>query len=727
MLKTLVDNLTLDSSRTLSEHDAKQVLRQYGIPVVDEHAAATADEAVRHADNLGYPVVVKALGGKLTHKSERKLVHLNLMDAVAVRRAADAISRTAGADAEGFLVQPQVAGRREWVAGLLRDPQFGPVVMFGLGGVLTEALSDVAFRLAPLTPVDVADMLREIKASALLGPFRGESPVNTAVLTQTLLGLSRLALEQPAVAEVDINPLVATPEGDLWAVDALMVLKKPRSESAAMRPPVPAQALRPFFYPRSIAFVGASGTLGKWGHMLLINTLNSGYQGEVFLVNRRGGIIAGRRVYSSLLEIEANIELAVVTVPAAGVPALIPQLKAKNVRSMLLITSGFAETDEKGAAREKELVQAARAAGISILGPNTMGICNPHRGLNCTSMPAGPRPGSTALVSQSGNMGTQFLAFAESQGIGIRGFCGTGNEAMATIEDFLEAFESDETTRTVMLYVESVKNGRRFFETARRLGKHKPVVLMKGGQSAAGQRAAESHTGAMRSDGRVFNAVCRQAGIVKVEQSMDLLDLAAGFASLPLPCGNRVAIMTLGGGWGVVTTDLCSTYGLAVPPLPEAIVQRIDKRLPAFWSRANPVDLVGELDPQLPVAVIEELLRWDACDAVINLGIMGRRHFGNLYFDAVRRCDPSFDKKSLTGFAEAMAAFETNYVNQLLQLMERYQKPVVGVSLLTDALDRTIYAGTGSDFKCVFYTTPERAVKTLSKMVEYRAFRDNRA
>ena len=227
----------------------------------------------------------------------------------------------------------------------------------------------------------------------------------------------------------------------------------------------------------------------------------------------------------------------------------------------------------------------------------------------------------------------QLMAFAEKQNIGIRGFCGSGNEAMITIEDYLDAFETDSLTRTVLLYVESIKNGRRFFESACRVGKKKPIVLLKGGQSKAGNRAASSHTGALTSDSKVFNAVCRQAGIIKVEQSMDLLDLAASFSSLPLPKGNRVAIMTLGGGWGVVTADLCSEYGLKVPELSPEIVKRLDELLPNYWSRSNPIDMVGENDNRLPMIVIQELLKWDGCDGQYkeNIGNIASHHiaYGN--------------------------------------------------------------------------------------------------
>jgi acyl-CoA synthetase (NDP forming) len=648
-------------------------------------------------------------------------VHLNLKDAEEVRLAAESIRAGAGKDLEGFLIQPYVKGTREWIAGLFHDAQFGPVLMFGAGGILTEAIKDVAFRLAPLTQEDARAMVREIKSTALLEAFRGEQKVDMDQLVQALMGLSRLAVEHPEVREVDINPLLTAPDGALTAVDALVVL----DPSVAHPPPAPSvrpDMLRPFFYPKSIAFIGASATMGKWGHMLVANTKSGSYEGNVYLVNPKGGTIVGQEACKSIADIDGPVDLAVVTIPAAHVIDLIPHFQHKRIKSMLLITSGFAETDKAGKALEKKLVAAARRAGIQILGPNTMGICNPHVGLNCTSLPVRPRPGSTALVSQSGNMGTQFLAFAEQQGIGIRGFCGSGNEAMTTIEDFLEAFEADTQTRTVMLYIESVKNGRRFFETARRLGKKKPIILMKGGQSKAGIKAASSHTGAMSTDRRIFNAVCKQAGIVKVEQSMDLLDCAAGFSSMPLPKGNRAAIMTLGGGWGVVTADLCAEHGVAVPELPLEIIQQFDKLLPPYWSRSNPIDLVGEHDEALPLTIIEELLKWDGCDAVINLGIMGRKHLAGLYMNSILQTDPAYPPDFIEAIRKTRDAYETRYVEKIVSLMEAYKKPVIGVSLLTDKLDRTLYMVKNSHYKGVFYTTPERAVKTLAKMYEYRRY-----
>ena len=717
----------LQSGRTaLSEFQSKQVLSRYGIPVVSETVADTPDNAVRAAIDTGFPVVLKGMGPTLLHKTERGLVHLNLADKAAVRRAADRVAEEAGDALEGFLIQPRLESRREFVAGFFRDPQFGPVVMFGIGGILAEALSDVAFRLAPVSRADVRDMLSEIKARALLENFRGEKAINFDQLAGIIMGLGQLGHDHPTISEIDINPLLASPAGDLIAVDALIIIGEP-AKPAKVPPPIDSAAIGALFYPKSIAFIGASAQIGKWGNMLLSNTISGEYNGEVYLVNPKGGTIAGKKVYRRIDAIPGVVDLAVVTIPAALVTGLIPQLKLKEIRNMLLITSGFGETGPEGKELEKDLVRTAREAGVLILGPNTMGICNPHNQLYCTGSPVQPLAGSTAVVAQSGNMGTQLLAFAEAQGIGIRAFCGSGNEAMITIEDYMEGFEIDDLTRTVMLYLESVKDGRRFYESACRVVKKKPIVLLKGGQTRAGNRAAASHTGALSSDTRVFNAVCRQAGIIKVEQPMDLLDLSAAFASVPLPKGNRTAIMTLGGGWGVITADLCSNYNLEVPPLPASILSVLDGILPPYWSRSNPVDIVGENDPTIPMTTLEELLKWEGCDAVINLGIMGRRIFVQRMAASVRKSDREYPQEVLDMATRILVDFEKKYIEHVINLMHKYEKPIFGVSLLTDKEDQTVYRVGDDEYKGLFYETPERAVKAFARMFEYQRYLSRRA
>jgi acyl-CoA synthetase (NDP forming) len=719
----LIKKAIFEGKTSLNEAESKQALHHYGVPVVEEFVVTDSAQAAAQAEKVGFPVVLKGLGARLTHKTERGLVRLNLKDAQGVHQAAAQIAKAAGNDLEGFIVQPMLSGTREFVAGLFRDDQFGPVVMFGLGGILTEALHDVAFRIAPLDEAHANAMMDELRAAPLLGNFRGEKPVHRDQVVRVLVGLSRLGMEHPEIREIDVNPLLVGQDGRVTAVDALVILGAGTSEQS-VRPPVNPKAIYHLFHPRSIAFVGASAAFSKWGYVLFTNVAAGNYKGKMYLVNSKGGEIAGWPVFKSVTDIPGSVDLAVVSVPAAKVLDLMPQFKEKEIRSVLLVTSGFSETGEEGRQLEQKLAELARASGILILGPNTMGICNPHMNLFCTYQHVRPAPGATTLISQSGNLGTQLLAFAESEGIGIRAFAGSGNEAMITVEDYLDGIEDDDLTKTLVLYVESIKNGRRFLASARRISRRKPVIMLKGGRTREGNRAAASHTGAMASNITVFEAACRQAGIVLGKTSMELLDLSAAFSSLPLPAGNRVAVMTLGGGWGVVTADLCVEYGLALPPLPPEIISKFDEILPPYWSRSNPVDLVAEMDLSVPMTLSEVLMAWEGCDALLHLGILGRQFFVRRMIESAFTVDPHCDRSFLEKIPHFLAEFNTRYTEHVVRLMEKYGKPVLGVSLLAEGDSHTVTNVEGMPFKGVAFPAPERAVSALAAMYSYKRWLD---
>ncbi len=720
-----INNYIKRGIESLNEDQAKKIFKKLGLPVVREIRVESIEDIHGAAQTIGYPVVLKGIAKQMLHKTEAGMVEVGITNEARLRQAAQRMKSRAGDGFDAFLIQPLIQGRREFTAGMFQDPQFGPVIMFGVGGVLTEALKDMVLRLAPLSDADLDDMLDNLKSKALLGSFRGEAAVSLTELKSVLRGLSDLAMACPGIREIDINPLIISPDGSPVAVDGLMILEKPGRGDAYVHQKIDFKALYTTFYPKTIAFVGASAVPGKWGYILPTSAYAGGFKGGIFLINPKGGTIMGRKVYKGLDDIEGDVDLAVVTVPASRVMDLIPALEKKHVKGIVLITSGFREVGEQGRQLEDEVMAAAGKAGILVIGPNTMGLCNPHASLYFSGANAFPLPGSTALVSQSGNLGTQLLSFAQQQGIGIRGFVGSGNEAMITIEDYMQALELDDLTRTVVLYIESVKDGRRFFESATRLSKTKPVVVLKGGRTQVGEKAASSHTGAMASDAGVFNAACAQAGIIQVEQPMELLDLSVVFSSLPIPRGERVAIMTLGGGWGVVTTDLCAEYGLGVPKLSKEIIERLDNCLPDFWSHGNPVDIVGEGDPEIPMICLEELLKWDGCDAVIHLGIHGRRILVNAMAKAVLKTDPGMTKETADMFMAGFLKEEEDYTRYTVEMTQKYGKPVVGVSLLTDELSRTLYRYGDLDYKGVFFPSPERAVKALAGMVRYRKWLDS--
>jgi len=481
--------------------------------------------------------------------------------------------------------------------------------------------------------------------------------------------------------------------------------------------------LEAIFNPSSVAVIGASSTFGKWGQLILTNIVAGNFQGRIYPVNPKEKVMCGLPAFSRISDIPDPVDVAFVTTPAQTLPAILEACGDHGVKGVVAITSGFGETDEAGRHLENRIVSICRQNGLTLVGPNTMGIVCPYVNLFATGSHTRPRKGSVAFVSQSGNLGLQLIHWAEQQGIGVSLFVGSGNEAMVTCADYLEYLEQDPHTGIIVLYLESVGEGRRYLETASRINRSKPVIVLKGGRTEAGNVAAASHTGAMSGDVSLFRAACRQAGILNATVPSELLDLSAGFSSLPLPRGNRVGIVTLGGGWGVVTADACNEQGLLVPAIPDKMVDSIGQHLPLFWSKGNPVDLVGTRDLNAPFVAVEELLKWEGIDAVISLGIVGRMELVRLLVESTRRVDPSASPEFLEQIQSFSQEYEKMYVTRLVELMETYEKPVIGVSL-TRTDQGTVRPVAGRRYSGVFYQTPENAVNVLAKMVAYQRFID---
>lgn len=380
------------------------------------------------------------------------------------------------------------------------------------------------------------------------------------------------------------------------------------------------ESYEPLFNPRSLAVVGASNTIGKWGFILPFNIVRGGYEGELYFINSREKYIHGYKAYPDLKSVPRDIDLVVVTVPAPVVPGVITECAQKGVKNVVLITAGFSEVGEEGRKLEQKVVALADEAGIRIIGPNMMGICSPPNRLIAMGAPVMPPAGNISFLSQSGNLGVQLLGWAERAGLGIARFVNSGNEAQTTCDQILEYYGADPITKVIVFYLEGIDNGQRFLELAERISRHKPIIALKVGVTEAGAKAAQSHSGAVSTSSRVYQAMVRQAGIIEASSTEELIDLARTFGHLPIPRGKKAGIMTLGGGWGVVTTDLCAREGLEIPPLSPDTLARIDRVLPAFWSRSNPVDLVGTLNRGAHMEVMEALASDPRFDSIISLG-----------------------------------------------------------------------------------------------------------
>jgi acetyl coenzyme A synthetase (ADP forming)-like protein len=474
------------------------------------------------------------------------------------------------------------------------------------------------------------------------------------------------------------------------------------------------EQLDPIFEPSSIALIGASNNPLKWGWIILHNMLRNKYEGEIFPVNRSEEKVSGLKAYPSVESIPKAVDLALVVVPAHSVPEVIEDCTRAGVRGCVVISSGFKESGEEGAKLEKEVVSAAKRGGIRFVGPNCMGVLSSTVSLVAVMSLIELKPGPISFISQSGNLGTLAMWNAMKMGVGFSKFVSTGNEADLHCEDYIEYLGQDSDTSVIACYMEGFSDARKFMKTTSDVGKKKPVVVLKGGVTQAGTKAAKAHSGSLAGAENVFTAAFRQTGVLKAESEDELVDYAGALASQPLPRGDRVAILSLGGGWGVLASDSCEKYGLNVYPLPESAISKIDKVLPPYWSKGNPVDTVAKFDAATLQVCMETLLELQATDSMIIAG------FGTYSYFASEISNSPFATKQEAGLFKNVQSVEEQVAKNIIESRKKYGKPIIVVSRLAGKESSSIqmleHAGMPP------FPTPQRAAKALSKLLEYRRY-----
>ena len=382
------------------------------------------------------------------------------------------------------------------------------------------------------------------------------------------------------------------------------------------------ERFRALFEPRGVLVAGASTHPGKFGFVSLHNILACGYGGKVFATNREGSEVLGVRCVPEVADLpDGEIDLVFVCTPAAANPDLLRQCAKKGISAAFVASAGYGEAGAEGVAAQADLVALADDLGILLAGPNGQGVVSPPARLCAQIVGPFPPAGHIAIASQSGNFVSSFENYAQATGVGVSRAVSAGNAAAVGVPDYLEYFADDPETLVALAYVEGVGDGRAFMSRVRGVAERKPVVVVKGGATAGGQRAAASHTGALASDDRVFDGAARQAGVSRAATVEEGFEVAATFATQPLPRGNQVVVVTSVGGWGVVTADAIAGTDLVLAPLPDDLRATIDGLLPPRWSRNNPIDMAGgETRDTVP-----EILRLAAehpdVDAVIFLGM----------------------------------------------------------------------------------------------------------
>lgn len=457
-------------------------------------------------------------------------------------------------------------------------------------------------------------------------------------------------------------------------------------------------SLKSFFKPRGIAVIGATPTKGKLGNVVF-EVLKTRFKGKVYPVNPKYREISGIECHPTVKDIPEDVDMAVVVVPAPIVLEVVKHCVDKGVRGVVVISSGFSEIGPEGAERERKLIEIIKGTETRIIGPNCLGVYDAYTGVDTWFLPedrmARPPKGYIAIISQSGALAAAMLDWAARMGVGIAKAVSIGNKADVDEADLMEYFVEDPDVKVIVIYLEGLRpgTGQKFVKIAREVIKKKPVIVLKAGKTEKGTKAVASHTGSLAGAYQIYASAFKQAGIIEASSVLDLFDMARAFATQPIPRGRRVAVVTDGGGMGVMATDALESLGLILPETPEDVRNRLRSKLVPFAALGNPIDVTGSVEDEHYVAAFEEVLKSDAFDMVMGIFLM----------------QPPLLTEKLP--------------DKIIEVFRKYRiKPVVAVTFggseLTLKLIRKL-----EEYGVPVYEIPERAAKALWAMAYYSEIR----
>jgi acyl-CoA synthetase (NDP forming) len=627
---SIIAKARAEGRSALTESDGKQLLAWYGIKTPGSFVATDAADARAQAAELKGPFVAKVVSRDIIHKSDSGGVSLHLKDAADVEAAIELMAakpKIAATNVEGWLVEEMVPAGQEMVIGGLRDPQFGPMIMVGLGGIFVEVLKDVAFRICPIDEQEARAMLAELKGAAMLKGARGQASVDEDALVDVMLRIGGedgllVALGED-IAETDINPLIVSTSGAI-AVDARFILPEGAHGSTPevhQERRVPLEEFEPLFRPRTVAVLGASTKDVSIANTFIRRLKDFGFAGEIYPIHPQASEVEGLTAYPSLGETPKPVDYAYVAIGANRIPDALAAA-AGNCRIAQVISSGFGEVDD-GRELEAELIAKARIGGVRVLGPNCLGTYSPRGGLTFPS--AAPKEvGEIGVVSQSGGLSTDIIKRGQWRGLRFSGLVTIGNSADVQPHELVEYYLDDPQTKAIGVYMEDVKNGRAFFELMKSAKATKPVVILKGGRSSQGRLAAASHTGALAGDDNAWHALAAQTPVLLVSTVDEFIDVLLMLQHLQLRPTRPTKAITLfgnGGGSSVLGTDAFAAAGLDVSPFQDDARLPLEAlKLPPGTSVANPIDTpvrtLQEKDGWVAGEILDIVYRFANTDAV---------------------------------------------------------------------------------------------------------------
>ncbi|HUK49881.1 MAG TPA: acetate--CoA ligase family protein [Terriglobales bacterium] len=582
---------------TLTEPEAQQLCRRYSIPVPRSRVAHSQSEAREYSKELGFPLVAKIVSRQILHKTEAGGVVIGIKSPEEAERSFEEISRHAkshssNVEVEGVLFEQMHKGV-EIIAGAATDGQFDKTIIFGAGGILVELLRDITIKLAPITTLEARNMLSEIQSQKLLSGFRGNKPLNRDAIVKILDATSRMITENPEIVELDLNPIIAN-ENEAIAVDARVVLTAYPSKRTQAH--ASTQRLSFLFKPQSVAIIGASSAAGKIGHEVLKNIGKYDYKGAVFPINPASESILGIKAYANILDVPTSVDLAVLTTPAKLAPTIVSECGKKGVKVVVIVSGGFKEAGS--ADIEKQTVEAARKYGIRIIGPNCIGVFDGYSRLDTFFQShermMRPKAGPVSFITQSGTFGATILEWAAESDIGISKFVSYGNRCDVDEGDLVEFFGNDPETSLIGVYVEGLDDGRKLYDTARKITSSKPIVVLKAGKTGLGSNAAKSHTGWLAGSYPVAEAAFRQAGMIVADNLEDFFDKIKALTMQPLPSNTGLVMVTNGAGPCVMAADQIERLGLTLATLSPTTKAKLTSTLPPYCLVTDTtIDLTG--------------------------------------------------------------------------------------------------------------------------------------
>jgi 3-hydroxypropionyl-CoA synthetase (ADP-forming) len=600
-IQNIVDKVISSKDKVITEESAKQILTYYGIKVPSYALVTKADEAANKAKELGFPLVAKIVSPQILHKTDVKGVKVGLSSESEIHETfIDMYHRLSNRfDVKGMLIEKMVPpGLAELIIGLQNDPQFGPIIMLGLGGIYTEIFKDVSFRVLPITREDAVEMIESLKAKQILKGFRGSDPVNIDVLSNALVNIGNLGIDLAAYYEsIDFNPVIVYPK-DYYVVDAKIILReKPNLEAISEAQP-DSSYMDLFFNAKSIALIGASPEVGKVGNSVFESLVKHDYKGKVFPVNAKGyPEIMGVKAFKNLDDIKEPIDVVVVTVDLKFVPDLLKTCGKKGIHNMVIISGGGKELGGERAAIEQQIKELSNKLQVRIIGPNCIGMFNGENRLDCAfqghERMIRPKRGDVAFLSQSGTVGIAFMETSDA--FGMSKMISYGNRSDVDEADMIWYLSEDPKTKVIGLYVEGFGDGRKFMNAARKVIKErkKPVVVFKSGRTARGAKQAASHTGSLGGSYEVIKGAFDQTGIISVDSYEELTGSLKALTWQTVPKGNRVAMVSNGAGPIISAIDHFERLGLQIAEISDHTRNRLKQHYPPTYVIGNPCDITG--------------------------------------------------------------------------------------------------------------------------------------